>query len=96
MYKVKYRLLNDITRWPTILVSPRCCVKRIRLWTPKLEESSSVLIGAGGTWRSDWPDRAWAVGVCARGDRSEEEVNGSTLTTPLKNHTQLGGEAAKP
>ncbi len=36
------------------------CV-RIRLWPLRREDRSRVLIGAAGTWRSDW--RRWDVGV---------------------------------
>ncbi len=33
------------------------------------DERSHVLIGADGTWRSDWPERVCAVDVRARSDR---------------------------
>ncbi len=29
---------------------------RIRLWPLRRDDSSSILIGAGGIWRSDWPE----------------------------------------
>ncbi len=32
-------------------------VNRICLWPPKREERSSVVTGAGGMRRSDWPER---------------------------------------
>ncbi len=35
----------------------RGCVKIIRIWPPRRDEFLSVLIGAGGTWRSDWLSR---------------------------------------
>ncbi len=30
---------------------------RIRRWSLRRDERSHVLIGTGGTWRSDWPER---------------------------------------
>ncbi len=33
------------------------CVNRIRFWPPMRDDHSGVLIGAGGTRRSDWPAR---------------------------------------
>ncbi len=44
-------------------------VNRIRLWPLRRDDHSSVLIGAGGTRRSDRPERAHAVGVPTRSDR---------------------------
>ncbi len=32
------------------------CVLRICIWPPKRDDSSRVLIGAGGIERSDWPE----------------------------------------
>ncbi len=32
-------------------------VNRIRHWPLGHDERSSVLTGAGGMWRSDWPER---------------------------------------
>ncbi len=56
MYWLKYSLINDITRWRSCSGMPRGCVYRIRLWTVKQDDHSGVLIGAGGTRRSDWPE----------------------------------------
>ncbi len=39
------------------MVVTRGCVNRIRIWPLKRDERSGVLIGAGGTYRSDWPER---------------------------------------
>ncbi len=50
MYKGKYSLLNDIERWR----SCSGCVNKIRLWSLRRDDRSGVLIGAGGTRRSDW------------------------------------------
>ncbi len=36
---------------------PRGCVNRIRFWPLRRDDHSGVLIGTGGTWRSDWPAR---------------------------------------
>ncbi len=47
--------------------SPMCV--RIRLWPLRRDDSSRVLIGTGGTWRSDWPDRVQTAGVRARSNR---------------------------
>ncbi len=47
----------------------RAGVFRIRIWKPKYDERSGVLIGTGGIRRSDWPDRASAVDVNASSDR---------------------------
>ncbi len=38
-------------------------VFQLRLWPLRR------LIGAGGTWRSDWPESMYVVGVRARSDR---------------------------
>ncbi len=52
-----------------------CCVRRarlsvtcrrvirIRIWPSKRDQRSGALIGAGGTWRSDWSERVLAFGV---------------------------------
>ncbi len=45
------------------------CVTRIRLWPLRRDDHSGVLIGAGGTRRSDWPVRALANDENARIDR---------------------------
>ncbi len=44
-------------------------VPRIRLWPLWCDGRSGVLIGAGGTRRSDWPARVLANDVSARIDR---------------------------
>ncbi len=43
-------------------------VTRIRLWPFRRDDDSGVLIGAGGTRRSDWPARVLANDVSARID----------------------------
>ncbi len=48
---------------------PRDCVRKIRLWQLRRDDHSGVLIGAGGTRRSDWPARVLADGVSTRIDR---------------------------
>ncbi len=55
MFSGKYSLLNDINRWRSCSGVPRCYVNRIRLWSLSRDDHSGVLIGAGGTQRSDWP-----------------------------------------
>ncbi len=44
-------------------------MSEIAFWPPRRDERSGALIGAGGTWRSDWPERVYVVGVHARSDR---------------------------
>ncbi len=43
-------------------------VNRIRLWPLKRDDHSGVLIGAGGTRRSDWPAGVLANDVSTRID----------------------------
>ncbi len=69
MYQEKYSVLNDVTRWRSCSVVTRGCVNRIRLWPLRRDNQSGVLIGAGGTQRSDWPERVRAVGVRTRSNR---------------------------
>ncbi len=69
MYQVKYSLLNGITSWRLCSVVPGGCVNRIRLWPPKRDDHSGVLIGDGGRRRSDWPVRVLANDVSTRIDR---------------------------
>ncbi len=40
----------------------RGCVNSIRIWPPRRDERSGVLIGVGGTRRSDW--LRWDVAFC--------------------------------
>ncbi len=44
-----------LNRWRLCSGMPRGCVNRIRLWPLKRNDHSGVLIGTGGTRRSDWP-----------------------------------------
>ncbi len=37
------------------------CVSRIRIWPCRRDERSGVLIGAGGTRRSDWPEHMCSI-----------------------------------
>ncbi len=69
MYRGKYSLLNDITSWRSCSVVPRGCVNGIHLWLLRRDDHSGVLIGAGGTQRSDWPARVLANDVSTRTDR---------------------------
>ncbi len=46
-------LLNDISRWCSCSGMPRGSVNRIRIWPLRRDDRSGVLIGAGGTRRSD-------------------------------------------
>ncbi len=48
---------------------PRGCVNRIRPWPLRRDDHSGILIGAGGTRRSDWPARVLANGVSTKIDR---------------------------
>ncbi len=56
---------------------PRGCVNRIRLGPPGRNNHSGILIGAGGTRRSDWSGRVLANDVNTRFDRktAREEQN---------------------
>ncbi len=45
------------------------CANRIRLWPLRRDDHSGILIGAGGTRRSDWPVRVLANDVSTRIDR---------------------------
>ncbi len=38
-------------------------MSRIRLWPPRYDDRSGILIGAGGTRRSDWPVSVYAISV---------------------------------
>ncbi len=55
MHYEKYRLLNGDTSWRSCSGVTRGCVNRICLWPLRRDDYSGVLIGAGGTRRSDWP-----------------------------------------
>ncbi len=61
------QILNGITRWRSRLVVSRGRVNRSRLWPLRRDDHSGVLIGAGGTRRSDWPARVKANFESARG-----------------------------
>ncbi len=69
MYKVKYSLLKYIKGCHSCLGVPGVCVHRIRLWPLRRDDHLGVLIGAGGTRRSDWPARVQANDVSAGIDR---------------------------
>ncbi len=49
----------------------RGCVNRIRLWPLRRDDHSGVLIGAGGTQRTDWPARVLANDASTRIDREQ-------------------------
>ncbi len=49
--------MNDVARWCSCEGATRGCVPRNRYWLPRRDDRSTVLIGAGGTRRSDWPER---------------------------------------
>ncbi len=51
-------------------------VNRIRLLPLKRDDHPDVLIGAGGTRRSDWPARVWVNDVSTRIHRSITRVEG--------------------
>ncbi len=53
MHQGKYSLKIEIQRWRSYSGVPRGCVKRNRLWPLRRDDHSGVLIGAGGTRRSD-------------------------------------------
>ncbi len=55
--------------WCSCSGMPRDCVYRIRLWSLRPHDHSGVLIGAGGTWLSDWSARVLAKDVNTRIDR---------------------------
>ncbi len=44
-------------------------VYRIRIWQPRRNDHSGVLIGTGGTRRADWPVRALVNDISSRIDR---------------------------
>ncbi len=64
-----YSLLNDITRWRSCSGVRRGCVNRIRLLPLRHDDHSGVLIGVGGTRRSDWPACVLANDVSMRTDQ---------------------------
>ncbi len=47
----------------------RGCVNRIHLWPLRRDDHSGVLIGAGGTRRSDWPARVLTNDISTRIDQ---------------------------
>ncbi len=65
MYLEKCRLLKDFTEGRSCFVVRCGCVNRIRFWLLRRDDHSGVLIGAGWTWRCDWPARVKAVDVRA-------------------------------
>ncbi len=69
MCKIKYSLLNDVTSWRSCPGVPRGYINRIRLCPLRRDDHSGILIGAGGTRRSDWPARVLANDVSTRIDR---------------------------
>ncbi len=69
MYSGKYSLLNGIKGRLSCSLVPPGCVNKIRLLPLRRDAHSGVLIGAGGTRRSDWPERVLAINVSARIDR---------------------------
>ncbi len=69
MNQIKYSLLNGVTSWRSCSVVPRGCVNRNRFWPLRRDDHSGVLIGAGGTRRSDWPERVLANDGNTRIDR---------------------------
>ncbi len=69
MHSGKYSLQNDIMRWRSCSGVSRCCVDRIRNWPLRRDGHTGVLIGAGRTWRSDWPARVLANDVSTIIDR---------------------------
>ncbi len=56
-------------------------INRIRLWPLRRDDSSRVLIGAGGTWRSEWPRRVQAFGFRVRSDRATGRLHSAATTT---------------
>ncbi len=69
MYQGKYGLENEIQRWRSCSCVPRGCVNRTCFRPLKRHDHSGVLIGAGGTRRSDWLARVLANGASTRIDR---------------------------
>ncbi len=57
-YSEKYSLVRDDAWWRACSVVTRGYVNRIRIWPPRREERSDVLIGTGGMRCSDWPERS--------------------------------------
>ncbi len=55
--------------WRSCSGVPRGRVNSIRRWPLRRDDDSGVLIGAGGTQRSDWPARVLANDVLTRIDR---------------------------
>ncbi len=51
----KYSLAHDVAWWPSCNGVTHDGVPGIRLWPPRRDKSSGVLIGADGMRRSDWP-----------------------------------------
>ncbi len=50
-------------------------MNRIRLWPLRRDDHSGVLIGAGGTRRSDWPARVLVNDVSTRIDRMRTAID---------------------
>ncbi len=59
----------------------RRCVIRIRIWPPKRDQRSGVLIGAGGTWRSDWPELLAFAREALESSRAKSSVSLHSTTT---------------
>ncbi len=66
MYYVKFGLPNDVTSWRSCSFAARGCVNRIRLLSPRSDDHSGVLIGAGWTPRFDWPACVLADDISTR------------------------------
>ncbi len=87
----EYSLLNDVTRWRLCSVVPRACENRIGLWPLGRDDNSGVLIGTGGTRRSDWPVRVWANDVSTRIDRLHTRARTSVqLSATVSCCSQVG------
>ncbi len=65
----KISLLNNVPRLRSCSAVAHGCVNRIRFWPLRRDKRSRVLIGAGGTWCSDWPECVKVIDVRTRSDR---------------------------
>ncbi len=65
----KFSLMNEITKWRPCSGVSRGYVNRIHLWPLRRDDHSGVLIGTGGTGRSNWPARVLANDVSVKIDR---------------------------
>ncbi len=74
----KYNLLNGTKQWHSCSGVPRVYVNIVPLWPLKRDYHSGVLIGVGGTRRTDWTARVLAndvsTGIDRKSTREERSI----------------------